>query len=257
MPHNAKDSWQGEQGAVLTRLLLPLLWVWLLFTAQQGISATKPSDQPEVFSPRVNAWSIGTSLRQLNLSTGRDFSLKAICPYIDIGRGWIHSEWWSSIELNLILGPNGKRLTDSPPLDFTGTGLRMRIGHTLPGHPLRQTSGDWGAEIGLEYNEWIARSYRDEVQADGKVSSNWVVRSRWVFLQPAVFYSLLQAARPQGHKPEWITTRMEGMVISLGLSVPIQSQMQATFSENSERQNFSDHWRGTVAFLSLTSWLGI
>jgi|GEM_PF-3245919 len=211
----------------------------------------------ETFTPRENAWSIGTSLRQLNISSSQDYKLNTIAPYLDIGRGWVHANWWSSIELNLILGPNGKRLPESPPLDFTGNGLRMRIGHSLPGRPLRQAEGDWGAEIGLEYNEWIARSYRDETLADGQISKNWVVRSRWIFIQPALFYSLWRPARPQGHKPEWLTTRVEGMVISLGMSVPIQSQFQASYSKNNEKQSLNDHWRGTLAFLSITSWLGI
>lgn len=217
----------------------------------------KPQSYPEKFAPRENAWSIGTSLRRLDIEAGHGYKIDAMAPYIDLGRGWVHESWWSLVELSLVLGPNGKRLADSPPLDFTGTGLRLRMGHTLPGKVLRHPSGDWGAELGLEYNEWIARSYQDETLADGQISNGWVVRSRWIFVQPALFYSLWKAARPQGHRPEWVTTRIEGLVLSLGLSVPVQSQMQASFVKNGEKDSRTDHWHGTLAFLSLTSWLGI
>lgn len=225
--------------------------------AQTTPAQPVPSSGTATFTPREHAWSIGTSLRHLDIQADYDYQIKALAPYIDIGRGWVRPTWWSLVELSLMLGPNGQRLPDSPPLDFIGTGFRFRAGHTLPGQLLRKPQGDWGIELGLEYNEWIARSYQDRTLDDGSVSNSWVVRSRWIFVQPALFYSLWQPPRPQGHKPEWITTRIEGVVFSLGLSIPVQSQMQASYTKAGEKVGFNDHWQGTLAFLSLTSWLGI
>jgi hypothetical protein len=238
--------------------ILKILSILLLSWAGPLAAKTQvPSDLPTTFAPREHAWSIGASLRRLDIKAGSDYQVQAVAPFLDIGRGWVRPTWWSLFELSLMLGPNSQLLRDSPPLDFIGTGFRFRAGHVLPGRLLRQAQGDWGVELGVEYSEWIARSYQDRLLSDGQTSSAWVVRSRWIFVQPALFYSLWQAARPQGHKPEWITTRIEGVVMSLGLSVPIQSQLQASYIKGGERQAITDHWQGTLALLSLTSWLGI
>lgn len=238
----------------IPKILLILLLCWTVPLAAE----TQPSaDLPDTFAPREHAWSIGASLRRLDIKADYDYQVQAVAPFLDIGRGWVRPTWWSLFELSLMLGPNSQRLPDSPPLDFIGTGFRFRAGHVLPGRLLRQPQGDWGVELGVEYSEWIARSYQDRQLSDGQTTSAWVVRSRWIFVQPALFYSLWKPARPQGHKPEWITTRIEGVVMSLGLSVPIQSQLQATYIKSGEKQGVTDHWQGTLALLSLTSWLGI
>jgi hypothetical protein len=232
----------------------------LLLGSKLGLAAEAQSGAAPgatSFTPREHAWSIGASLRRLDIQADSDYKLNALAPNIDIGRGWVRPKWWSLVEISLMLGPNGQRLPDSPPLDFIGTGFRFRAGHALPGRLLRSPDGDLGLELGVEYNEWIARSYQDRTLTDGSVSSSWVVRSRWIVVQPALFYSLWQAPRPQGHKPEWITTRIEGVIFSLGLSVPVQSQMQASYVKGGEKQGVTDHWQGTLAFLSVTSWLGI
>jgi hypothetical protein len=225
--------------------------------AQSTPDPAAPPRETTSFTPREHAWSIGATLRRLDIEADHDYKIKTVAPHIDVGRGWVHPAWWSLVELSLMLGPNGQRLPDSPPLDFIGTGFRFRAGHAFPGQKLRKPQGDWGVELGLEYNEWIARSYQDRTLADGTSSNSWVVRSRWIFVQPALFYSLWQAPRPQGHKPEWITTRIEGLVMSLGLSIPVQSQMQTSYIKAGEKQSVTDHWRGRLAFLSLTTWLGI
>jgi hypothetical protein len=248
-----------QQRPILNKLTILLLGMAVTvpsFAQTPSTPVPLPSEAPS-FTPREHAWTFGTSLRRLDIETDYDYKIHALAPYVDIGRGWVRPSWWSHVELNLMLGPNGQHLPDSPPLDFIGTGLRMRAGHTLPGQLLRKPKGDWGLELGLEYNEWIARSYSDRTLGDGSLSNSWVVRSRWIFIQPALFYSLWQPPRPQGNKPEWITTRIEGLVFSLGLSIPIQSEMQASYIRAGEKIGFTGRWRGTLAFLSLTSWLGI
>ncbi|WP_141735821.1 hypothetical protein [Oligoflexus tunisiensis] len=238
------------------QLSIPNIFCKLLLGCMLPLAAAAQT-APTSFSPREHAWSIGTSTRHLNIKASHDFQVNAFAPYIDVGRGWVRPSWWSLVELSVMLGPNGERLPDSPPLDFIGTGFRFRAGHTMPGQVLRKPHGDWGVELGLEYNEWIARSYQDRLLSSGQNSGSWVVRSRWIFVQPALFYSFWKPPRPQGHKPEWIMTRNEGVVFSLGLSVPIQSEMQATFILGGEKLGLNDHWRGSLAFLSVTSWLGI
>ncbi|MDQ3235071.1 MAG: hypothetical protein M3Q07_24950, partial [Pseudobdellovibrionaceae bacterium] len=185
---------------------LKILAILLLGCNVSQAAESEPPPNSAKFAAREHAWSIGTSLRRLDIKADYDYQIQAVAPYIDIGRGWVRPAWWSLFELSLILGPNGQRLPESPPLDFIGTGFRFRAGHVLPGQLLRKPEGDWGVELGLEYNEWIARSYQDEQLSDGQISSSWVVRNRWIFVQPALFYSRWQPARPQGHKPDWIMT---------------------------------------------------
>ncbi len=243
------------QPTLLHKLTLLLLGVTFSLAAEAE-TASAP-DGATSFTPREHAWSIGASLRSLRIKADDDYALNAVAPNIEIGRGWVRPAWWSLVELSLMLGPNSQSLPDSPPLDFIGTGFRLRAGHAFPGQLLRKEGGDWGMELGFEYTEWIARSYQDRTLADGTVTGSWVVRNRWIFVQPALFYSLWQPPRPQGHKPEWITTRIEGLVLSLGMSVPVQSQLQASYLKAGEKKAVTDHWRGTLAFLSLTTWLGI
>lgn len=234
-----------------------ILFSFALLPWPKLIGAESAAKAPENFTPREHAWSLGTSFRRMHLSADHDYHLNYVSPTLDFGRGWIHRDWWSSVEFNLILGPNGKRLPESPPLDFTGSGIKLQIAHTWPGQMLRAPNGDWGGVLGLEYSEWTARSFRDEKLPDGHNTDAWVVRSRWIRVQSAVFYSIWQPSRPQGHNPDWISTRIEGVIMSIGLSLPIQAQLQANYVKDNQAQSVTDRWQGLLSFFTVTSWLGI
>jgi hypothetical protein len=233
-----------------------LEWLGACFLSL-AVSLGARADDIETIKPRDNAWSIGFHARQLHLGEASDKRLRILSSAIEISRVWIKPTWWLSLDAALIVGPNGTRFTESPPIDFAGTGFSLRWAMPLLADGLRQPQGDWGLGLGAELYQLIGRSYQRETLPDGATSSSWVIRSRWNALVPSVFYSRLAPARPKGYKPEWLMTRIEGYTLHLGLAVPVQSTLRIDSTRNDVVRSRSSDAKGYMVIASLAAWLGI
>lgn len=207
---------------------------------------------------RNSNWSIGLDGRQLNVTPGdRRYKQREIAPDINVGFVWIEDSWWSMLRGHLPFGPTSQRYPDSPTLDTEGYGISATFGRTLSSGSLRQSGGDYGVELGIESFELAARSFRRQVLVDGSVTDAWVVKTRWTALTPAIFATFLKPARPQGTKPEWLMTRIEGYRVSLGVVVPVQRSWDLRYERGGTPVGDRGSWTGVHGILSLNTWLGI
>lgn len=223
-------------------------------------SANFPKLTPEQIAAlpaRDSAWSIGFDARQLNVTPNdRRYKQRSTAPDINVGYVHIDESWWVMARGHLPFGPTSQRYPDSPPLDFEGYGISTTYGHSFSGH-LRDPSGDYGAEIGLEVFELVGRSFRRQVLPDNSVSNAWVMKTRWTALTPALTATFLKPSRPQGSRPEWLMTRIEGYRLSAGIVIPVQNSWDLRWEHNGVGQGDRGNWKGFFGVASLTAWLGI
>jgi hypothetical protein len=226
----------------------------------KGQSTSLPKLTPEQIAalpPRTGAWSLGFDLRQLNVTpSNRAYKQRGIAPDINVGYVHIAEDWWASAIGHLPFGPTSQHYPDSPPIDFEGYGFSAVYGRPFSGN-LRKASGDLGAEIGLEVFELVGRSFRRQVLPDKSVSDAWVMKTRWTALTPALTMTFLKPARPQGSRPEWLMTRIEGYRFSLGAVIPVQNSWDLRFEKNSVGQGDRGKWKGVFGLLAISTWLGI
>lgn len=219
--------------------------------------AKKPAKEAQL-PPRNSNWSIGLDGRILNVTPGdRRYKQRSLTPDINVGFVWIEASWWAMLRSHLPFGPTSQRYPDSPPLDTEGYGISATFGRTLNSSSLRQSQGDYGIELGVESFEVAARSFRRQVLGDSSVTDAWVVKTRWTAFTPAIFATFLKPARPQGTKPEWLTTRIEGYRASLGVVVPVQKSWDLRYERNGKPEGDRGSWSGVHAVLSVNTWLGI
>ncbi len=234
----------------------------ILHTPAQAVEAPKPalpSTLPQDFSPRSNAWGLGLQLLRPQYVT-EDESKRSwanLIPTLTISRVWLNPQSWGTIDLRIVLGPNSQRFEDSPALDYTGFGLGAAWGMSMGSLPLRQTTGDWGFLVAAQIDDLRGRSFRPRLLADGNLSDNWVVSVRTTSLGPGLFYARLEEARPKGHRPEWLMTRLEGYLWQLTALYTAQGTLDysATLGRTSKGEHKPLHGFGIA--LSFSAWLGI
>lgn len=227
-------------------------------TKKQANSLPKLTpEQIAALPPRTGAWSMGFDLRQMNVTPDdRRYKQRAIAADINVGYVHIDETWWAMARGHLPFGPTSQRFPDSPPLDFEGYGFSTTYGRSFSGR-LRKPSGDYGAEVGFEVFELVGRSFRRQVLADQSVSNAWVMKTRWTAITPALTASFLKPARPQGSRPEWLMTRIEGYRLSLGMVIPVQTSWDLRWEHDSISQGDRGKWKGVFGVASLSTWLGI
>lgn len=208
--------------------------------------------------PRKANWSVGIDLRQLSVTPDdRRYKQREIAPDINIGFVWIEDSWWGMGNVHLPVGPTSQRYPDSPPLDTEGYGISATFGKTLNSQSLREKSGDYGIEVGIESFELTARSFRRQTLNDGTATDAWTVKTRWTAITPSLFATFLKPARPQGNKPEWLMTRIEGYRIALGLVIPVQKSWDLRYKQGETNQGDRGSWKGVHGLFSVNTWLGI
>ncbi len=247
-----------KRSLVLSFCLSTPLWAQAPKEAEKTIVPDSKTVAEADLPPRKMNWSVGMDARELNVTPGdRRYKQREVSPDINIGVTWIEPVWWAMGRVHLPVGPTSQRYADSPPLDTEGYGVSFNFGKSLLNHELRQANGDYGLEVGLESFELSARSFRRQVLSDGSSTDNWVVKTRWTAITPAVFATFLKPARPEGNKPEWLMTRIEGYRVALGVVVPVQRSWDLRYGKNGTPVGDRGSWSGVHGLLSLNAWLGI
>ncbi|RZI57118.1 MAG: hypothetical protein EOP14_05275 [Pseudomonas sp.] len=226
----------------------------------KGQAGSLPKLTPEEIAalpPRTGAWSIGFDVRQLNI-TPNDRRYKQRSPAPDINVGYVHIDknWWAMARGHLPFGPTSEKYPESPPVDYEGFGFSATYGRPLTSG-LRKSSGDYGAEIGVEIFELVGRSFRRQVLPDNSISEAWVMKTSWTAITPALTATFLKPSRPEGTRPEWLMTRIEGYRISLGAVIPVQTSWDLRWEKNGVGQGDRGTWKGIFGVASVSAWLGI
>ncbi len=206
--------------------------------------------------PRTGAWSLGLDARQMAITPNdRRYKQRGVSPDINLGYVYVSQQWFSITSAHLVLGPTSQHFPDSPPIDYDGYGFSTIFGYSFS--DLRRPSGDFGAELGLEAFGIVGRSFRKQTLANGSDTDGWVMRTNWTALTPALFATFLKPARPQGNRPEWLVTRIEGYHVSLGLVIPVQHSWDLRYERDGVSLGDRGSWKGIMGLFSVSAWLGI
>lgn len=227
----------------------------------QGQSNGLPKLSPEAIAAlpaRTGNWSVGFDVRQLDVTpNNRRYKQRGLEADINFGYVYVANSWWGTVRGHVPFAPTSQYYDESPPIDYEGYGVSTTFGKTLSASSLRQASGDYGVEVGLEIFQLVGRSFRRQVLPDRSISEAWVIRTGWTAITPAFSATFLKPARPQGNRPEWLMTRIEGYHVSLGVVIPVQKTLDVRWEHDRVGQGDHGTWKGIFGIASLSTWLGI
>jgi hypothetical protein len=83
------------------------------------------------------------------------------------------------------------------------------------------------------------------------------MKTSWTAITPALTATFLKPARPEGTRPEWLMTRIEGYRVSLGVVIPVQTSWDLRWEKDSVAKADRGSWKGVFAVASASAWLGI
>ncbi len=210
----------------------------LFFAAAPALAAgslatiTAPSNaHPEVKS---NVWSFGIAGERHSLKAGNGNELLGNSGAIQLGTGYISSSWYADVSLDILLGPYEPTREKQLNVDYVGTGLSFFTGFSAQTKDLRSAEGGYGFALGLTYADIVGRSIgrnRKEGQESGNANliDNYVMHVTNFSLVPAIFFSWLKEARPNGNTPELLETRVEGYFLTIGMAMPLLTAYQAQY----------------------------
>jgi hypothetical protein len=217
-----------------------------------------------------NVYSVGVQGEKHSLKAGDGNELTGNSASVQLGTGYIADKWYTTVSLDIILGPYEPVRNRELNSDFVGTGLTWFSGISAQTQNLRSPEGGYGFALGLSYADIIGRtvSGRSQDSRSGKKSEtidNYIMRVNKFSMMPAVFFSWLKDARPKGNSPELLTTRLEGYLLTIGVAIPLLTTYSAKYTVRDEsqtelapsrEQKDSGQLRGYSVLLALTSFLG-
>lgn len=194
------------------------------------VPITAPTNAPT--EDKGNVWSFGLTGMRHSLKAGDGNELLGNSAAIQLGTGYISSSWYTDVSLDILLGPyeptRGKQLN----VDYVGTGLTVFAGFSAQTKNLRSAEGGYGFALGLSYADIVGRSVgRNRKEGEGgDLIENYAMRVTTFSLVPAIFFSWLREARPNGNTPELLETRVEGYFLTIGMAMPLLSSYSAKYS---------------------------
>lgn len=234
--------------------------------AQSPFSMERLHSQDDV---RRSVFSIGIQGDRHDLKAGNGDELIGNSAAVQLGTGYIADKWYTSVSLDIILGPYEPVRNKELNTDFVGTGLTWFTGISAQTQNLRSPAGGYGFALGLNYADIVGRTNssrnrdsragnRDE---SGETIDNYIMRVNRFSMIPAIFFSWLQGARPAGNSPDLLTTRLEGYLLTIGAAIPIITTYSSRYTvrdnaSTSREEKDSGQLRGYSVLCSLTAFLG-
>lgn len=215
-------------------------------------------------------WSIGVAGERHSLKAGDGNELLGNAAEVQLGSGYLSQSWYLLGTLDILLGPYEPTRDRQLNVDYVGTGLTIWTGFSAQTMDLRSSEGGYGFALGLSYADMVGRAVgrnrkdSGERQADGQpleedkgLIDTYAMRITNFSLLPAIFFSWLDPARPQGNSPELLATRVEGYLLTLGVAMPLQVSYQAKYETfDGESHTETGQLRGYSIMASLTALLG-
>jgi hypothetical protein len=263
-----------------TLVVLILLFAFGPSVFAADTTSVKASGAPK---PRKNVWSIGLTGNRHSLKSGDSDEFLGNSAAVQLGTGRVAESWYATVSLDVILGPYEPARQKQVDADFVGTGLTVWSGFSAQTLDLRSQAGGYGFALGVSYADIIGRSQGRnrraescDTQAETKTVSHdtscddrnatligeYSMRVTNLTVQPAIFFSWLASARPEGNTPDLLTTRLEGTILTVGLAIPVLSHYQAKYetigSEALPAETISQKGvlRGYSLVVALTALLG-
>lgn len=193
--------------------------------------------------PKRNVFSVGLAGTRHSLKSGEADEVIGNAGAVSLGAGYIAKSWLFNASFDILLGPYEPTRQGAYNVDFYGTGATLWTGFSAQTLDLRSPAGGYGFALGLSYADMVGRS----AEATGG-SPEYTMRVNHLSLVPGLFFSWLEPARPRGNTPDLLKTRLEGEILSLGMSMPLLS----TFNANAAKGRL----RGYSIVLNITGVIG-
>lgn len=203
-------------------------------------------------------WSFGLAASQVNLKSGEGEELSGFRSTSQLGWGYLSESWYGYVGLDIIAGPYESPRPPKIVVDYSGTGVSAGIALSAENQNLRTIDGNYGFSLSLQYSDITGRSVKtglDDSDPDESIS-NWQARVQSLSIFPAIFFCWLKPARAAGNTPELLMTRIEGYILSIGLSTPIQATYSVGYQQAGEIFSSKASVQGYTAIISLQALIG-
>jgi hypothetical protein len=266
----------------LGRAAAAVLFGWLALAGLPALptpsaAAVEMSAEKQAPSgPRKSVWSVGLTGQRHSLKSGIDDDLLGNSALVQLGTGRIAESWYANASLDIILGPYEPTRQKQLNVDFVGTGLTVWTGFSAQTLDLRSQAGGYGFALGLSYADIVGRSQGSNralvdcgpdpksgcEDANARLIDQYQMRVTNLAVQPAIFFSWLSAARPEGNNPALLATRLEGYFLTVGLAIPLIANYQVKYTtlgsrhEPAESGTAKGRLRGYSLVVGLTAMLG-
>jgi hypothetical protein len=191
---------------------------------------------------------------------------------VSFGLGYLKGHLLFSGHFDILLGPYEQMRDRSFSSDFAGTGFSTFVAYSSKSKEQAQGGYTYGLGLGATYEDAIGRSSGSknvdlsalgpQYQTDEVSVQNYIIQTQTGFLTPTFYFAWLKPPRPKGNTPELLKTRLEGYLLSLGVSFPVYSQYRAKYDQRQEDASFkglvdNGKLKGYRIALGITTLLGI
>lgn len=269
-----------------------------------------PKDQDlDGFRPGV--WSLSLQAMQYGFASGGGEEFQGFGTVFSIGRGFIYDTWWLDISVDVYSGPWVDLDSGQLEQNTLGGGLSVWAGYSLYASPLRSQSfaqfkvktqrsesaqqqakpskpllnqplaiglglGLRLAQISTESLGLNRRSYSSTPPGSADAVEPLIVdrynlQASMILLEPEVFFGWLQPGRPKGSASNLLRTRIEGVFVHAGISLPVRVSYRLEEESRGRPSSYaglaedlggsktsqSGNMQGVAFYLRITTLLGI
>lgn len=217
--------------------------------------------QQKALGTKNSVWVFGVAGVDHDLAEKDGSNLNGGSVMVQIGRGYIGTRWFGHGSVDIISGPYQTPQRSKPKLDHSGTGFSTLWGYNLNEGGIRKEGGSFGLSLGLSYADIVGRS-TDTYSSGNETVEQFVMRVSNFAVMPGLFYAWLEKARPNGNKPEYLVTRIEGYLLNLGVAVPFLATQTTKYQSytptkpEGTAESQSGRMNGYSIVLNLTTLLG-
>lgn len=217
-------------------------------------------------------WAVHLGGLQHNLRSGDGTELRGGSLTFDIGRGYLHENWYVEVDFGLLLGPYQKTGPQKLDMEYSGTSVGVTWGYSAETANLRSPTGNYGFMLGFQYADITGRSSGERSLTTGsdarvELLSRYRVSIQYASLMPAIFFCWLEEPRLKGNKPELLVTRIEGYMLTLGIGMPLYATYSSSYNRlietprspetTSKEEKAKGGLRGYSIVLSFSTLLGV
>ncbi len=210
-----------------------LLLLTALATKTPGArAADAPQSDKATEEFRDRVWSFGlVGKRHAWKSNDRVNELLGNVAEIQIATGVVKRKWLALGSVDIILGPYEAARKRQVNVDYYGTGFTAWWGFSAQLGDLRSVSDGYGFALGLSYADIVGRRSNAIAKTAARSAeiTAYQMRVASISLVPALFFCWLEPGRAKGNKPELLTTRVEGYVLTAGLQIPVHAPFQVRY----------------------------
>lgn len=190
---------------------------------------------------RNSVWGIGVGGNKYRLRSEEDNDLEGVNTVVKVSKGYIFDRGYVMFGLDIFSGPFNTEHRSEVSLDYKGTGFFTTFGYAVDKVNIRSHKGNYGFALGLSYSDIVGRSLKQGVvESDGENISKFSMRVTNLSLYPSAFFIWLKKGRNHSNRPQDLNTRIEGYLISIGVSVPLLANYRAKYNRINEPTSDGD-----------------